>query len=192
MATLHTHGTPYDLPRRSMVDRLVQAGIKDPCVIAAMTVVPHELFAEPAELTDGVAMMIEALRLSPDDRVLLIGSDSGYAAGVLSQLASHVYSIEPSPALAQIARDRIAALGYDCIDIRCGDGALGWPEHAPFEAIAVMTPATDAPSALVRQLAIGGRMVMPIGRHAIKRLALLEKRAESHCMVTDLGVSRFA
>jgi len=109
-----------------------------------------------------VALMTQALRLRPTSRVLEIGTGSGYQAAILAQITPHVWSIETLPELAQAAQKRLAALGYP-VQVRVGDGRLGWPEHAPFDAIIVTAAAPDVPPALVAQLAEGGRLVIPVG-----------------------------
>ena len=166
-----------------MVRRHLQArGIHDPRVLAAMRIVKRESFI-PAELAEFayedsplpiavgqtisqpyiVALMAEALRLEPGDRVLEIGTGSGYAAAVLAEVAARVYTIERHAELANTARARLAELGYRNIDVRCGDGTLGWAEHAPYDAIIVTAGGPMVPRALRDQLKPGGRLVMPLG-----------------------------
>jgi len=107
--------------------------------------------------------MTDLLELDENSVVLEIGTGTGYQAAILSQLASKVYSIERIPELAQSARQRLAELGYDNVDIRCGDGYLGWQENAPFDGIIVTAAAASIPPALLEQLRPGGRMVIPLG-----------------------------
>ncbi|MGE5182169.1 MAG: protein-L-isoaspartate(D-aspartate) O-methyltransferase [Acidobacteriota bacterium] len=204
--TSRWYETPHDLSRDAMVQLLERRGIKDPCVLAAMASVPRELFVASDEVDHAyadrplpigggqtisqpyvVALILEALELEPDDRVLEIGTGSGYTAAVLSQLAAHVYSVERVPQLAHDARERLAALGYEWIDVRCGDGSLGWSEHAPFEAIAVHAAGPDIPAALLDQLALGGRLVMPVGRGDVQRLVRATKQGLSKVSIEDLG-----
>jgi protein-L-isoaspartate(D-aspartate) O-methyltransferase len=158
----------------------------DPVVLAALASVPRELFGALPPLA-AVGAMIEALDLGPDDRVLEIGTGGGYTAALLSMLAAHVYTIEPDPELAAEARDRLDALGYDWINLRCDDGEHGWEVHAPYDAILVHAAATDLPQALVDQLAIGGRLVMPIGRGATPRLVRATKVRPAECALEELG-----
>jgi protein-L-isoaspartate(D-aspartate) O-methyltransferase len=158
--------------------------VRDPAVLAAMRTVRRECFVSrgqadaayddgPLPIGEGqtisqpyiVATMTEALRLQPNDRVLEIGTGSGYAAAVLAVIAAEVYTIERIESLAAGARARLAALGYANVHVRYGDGSLGWPEHAPYHGIVVTAGGPDVPPSLLRQLAIGGRLVMPIGPH---------------------------
>ena len=169
-------------PRRRMVrDQLTARGVSDPAVLAAMGRVPREAFVPPGleefayedsplPIAEGqtisqpyiVALMAEALELSPTDRVLDVGTGSGYAAAVLSRLCGEVFSIERHPALAEAARAVFERLGYD-IHVRVGDGTLGWPDEGPFDAILVAAAGPEVPPALLEQLAPGGRMVLPVG-----------------------------
>jgi protein-L-isoaspartate(D-aspartate) O-methyltransferase len=125
-----------------------------------------------------VAVMTEALGLRPDDRVLEIGTGSGYAAAVLATIAAEVYTIERLEGLAESARRRLAELGYANVQVRHGDGSLGWPEHAPYDAIVVTASGPDVPTALLNQLAVGGRLVMPVGsKFGRQRLVRIQRTA---------------
>jgi protein-L-isoaspartate(D-aspartate) O-methyltransferase len=110
-----------------------------------------------------VALMTELLDLAPGDRVLEIGTGCGYQAAVLAEVAGQVWSVETIPALADAARRRLADLGYGSIAVKTGDGFLGWPEHAPYDGIIVTAAPVAIPPALVEQLAVGGRLVIPVG-----------------------------
>lgn len=169
--------------REQMVESQIAArGVRDPAVLSTMRTVAREDFVAPElahhayadrplpigeEQTISqpyvVAAMTEALRLGPRDRVLEIGTGSGYAAAVLAVIAAEVYTIERIKSLAESARGRLAELGYTNVHVRHGDGSLGWPEHAPYDAIVVTAGGPDVPLSLLRQLAVGGRLVMPIG-----------------------------
>ena len=170
--------------RSLMIDaHLAARGIWEPALLDAFRAVPREAFV-PAELRemayddkplpigDGqtisqpyiVALTVQALGLEPGDRVLEIGTGSGYAAAILGRVAERVFTVERIPALAETARQRLHACGSVNVHVRCADGSLGWPEHAPYEAIAVAAGGPQVPAALKQQLAIGGRLVMPVGK----------------------------
>ena len=189
-----------------MLALLERRGIEDRCVLAAMTMVPRELFVPRSQLPNAyadrplpighgqtisqpfiVAEMLQALELAGDERVLEIGTGSGYSTAVLAQLTAHVYSVEQEPALASTARARLAALGYQGFTITCGDGSIGWGEHAPYDAIVVWAGGPSIPQPLIDQLAIGGRLVMPVGRQDVQHLILITKRGEDDVTVRDLG-----
>ena len=167
-----------------MIEQQLRArGIADRSVLEAMVRVPRHRFV-PAQhrhlayadhpLPIGhdqtisqpyiVAYMTEAAQVSPDDKVLEIGTGSGYQAAILGELAGEVYTIEIIPALAERARTELRELGYENVHVRTGDGYAGWPEHAPFDAIVVTAAPDHVPPALVEQLAVNGRMVIPVGR----------------------------
>jgi protein-L-isoaspartate(D-aspartate) O-methyltransferase len=178
--------TPYDAnaaARERLVERTIVArGISDPATLAAMRAVPRHLFV-PDEYLDQayadhplpigygqtisqpyiVALMTEALELEPGDRVLEIGTGSGYQAAVLSVIVKEVYTMEIVPELAESAAARLAALGYDNVVATQGDGYFGWEEHAPFDAIVVTAAPDHLPQPLIQQLKQGGQLVIPIG-----------------------------
>jgi len=174
---------PYAPQRARMVeDQLRARGIRDRAVLAAMGRVPRHRFV-PEQVrhlayADGalpigfdqtisqpyiVAYMTEAAEIGPRERVLEIGTGSGYQAAVLAELARDVYSVEIVPRLAARAESTLRALGYRNVHTRTGDGYAGWKEHAPYHAILVTAAPDHVPPALVEQLAVGGRMVIPVG-----------------------------
>lgn len=169
--------------RKAMVrDQLRRRGVSDESVLAAMETVPREKFV-PEEMRDFayrdsplpigrgqtisqpyiVARMMERLELEPDDRVLEIGTGLGYGAAILSRIADTVYTLERHSALAESAREKLEALGYDNIYVIVTDGSLGWPEGAPYDAIVGTAGAPQVPEPLKEQLAEGGRLVLPVG-----------------------------
>ena len=192
----------YAAQRERMVRQQIEGrGLHDPAVLAAMRAVPREQFVLephrpyayddtplpiPANQTISqpyiVAYMIAALRLRPDDRVLEIGAGSGYAAAVLSHIVAAVYTVERHAGLADFARRRLARLGYDNVSLRLGDGTHGWPEHAPYDAIVVAAGGPSVPESLRAQLAVGGRLVMPVGRSRSQQhlLRLTRRAAEEY------------
>jgi len=174
----------YAEARERMVrEQIVSRGVRDPRVLAAMRSVPRHELVPASERDDAyddrplpigrgqtisqpyvVAAMTEALALRGDERVLEVGTGSGYQAAVLSGLVKQVYTIELEAELAARARTDLARLGYANVEVRQGDGWRGWPEHAPFDAIIVTAAPEEVPPALVEQLAVGGRLVIPVGR----------------------------
>jgi len=178
--------------------QLRRRGITDAAVLGAMESVPrHEFVPEefrarayddvPLPIGDGqtisqpyiVAAMTAALRLRPGDRVLEIGTGCGYQAAILSRLAKEVFGIERRPELALSGSARLAGLGYANVHVHCGDGTLGLPEFAPFDAILVAAAAPAIPDPLLVQLAEGGRMIVPVGDADHQELQLVEKRGKS-------------
>ena len=173
----------YSEARRVMVARQLKGrGIADPRVLAAMGQVPRHLFVPPAlapraygdyplpigqEQTISqpyiVALMSQWAEVQPGDRVLEVGTGSGYQAAVLAELTDKVFSIEIKPELARSAAARLRELGYGQVRVKSGDGYLGWPEEAPFDAILVTAAAPKVPPALAAQLQEGGRLVIPLG-----------------------------
>jgi len=169
--------------RARMVDtQIVSRGVRDPRVLSAMREVPRHLFVDPAQWPRAyddtplpiagnqtisqpyiVALMTELLDLQPQERVLEIGTGSGYQSAVLSRLSRDVYTIEIVPELARDAAERLSRLGYKNVTVREADGYRGWPERAPFDGIIVTAAPERIPQPLLDQLAPGGRMVIPVG-----------------------------
>lgn len=134
-----------------------------------------------------VAIMTELLDLEPGDTVLEVGTGLGYQAAILAELVRHVYTIEVIPELAAGARAALAREGYTNVEVRCGDGAAGWPEHAPFDAIIVTAAAPRVPAALIDQIRPGGRMIIPVGRGVFEQcLVLVERSARSELATRDV------
>jgi protein-L-isoaspartate(D-aspartate) O-methyltransferase len=188
--------------RRRMVESQIAArGITDRAVLDAMNAVPRQAFVPgsrteaayddaPLPIEEGqtisqpyvVALTAAALRLGPRDRVLEVGAGSGYAAAVFSRIVAEVYAIERHAVLAGLARRRLAALGFDNVRVIEGDGTLGWPAHAPYDAIAVSAGGPAIPDALLDQLALGGRLVIPVGA---------ELRSQKLLRVVRAGAAEF-
>lgn len=183
--------------RDLMVSRQIAArGVRDPAVLAAMGSVPREAFVpqalaefayedSPLPIEEGqtisqpyiVAAMIAALASKPGDSVLEVGTGSGYAAAVLSRIVRRVFTIERHESLARAADQRCRKLGYRNVTVRVGDGTLGWPEEAPFDGIVAAAGGAEAPPALLEQLAIGGRLVIPLGSTPREQELLVITRA---------------
>lgn len=186
----------YAPQRAEMVEKqLRRRGIRNGAVLAVMLAVPRHEFVplelrarayEDAPLPIGsgqtisqpyiVAAMTAALRLQPHDRVLEIGTGCGYQAAVVSRLAKEVFTIERQPELASAASEKLSQLGYSNVHVHCGDGTLGLPDFAPFDAILVAAAAPAVPKPLLAQLSEGGRMIIPVGDAENQELHLIEKR----------------
>jgi protein-L-isoaspartate(D-aspartate) O-methyltransferase len=181
--------------QRMVQQQLMARGIKNGRVLAAMAKVPREEFVPPearaASYEDGplpigydqtisqpyiVAFMTEQLRLSPTDRVLEVGTGSGYQAAILAELAGEVYTIEIVAPLAQSAEAALQHLGYKNVHVKLCDGYKGWPENAPFDAIIVTCAPDKVPQPLTDQLKESGRMIIPVGDRFAQQLYLLEKK----------------
>ena len=191
--------TNYEKERELMLEsHLARRGIKDKRVLDAMRQVPRHLFIPkdmrdlaycdgPLPIGQGqtisqpyiVALMTELLELTGQEKVLELGTGSGYQAAILSRLVSQVYSVERHAALAEQAEKVLAQLGYDNVVISVGDGTLGWPEHSPYEAIIVTAAAPDIPQPLMEQLADGGRLVAPVGSRWSQVLAKVKRQGET-------------
>ncbi|HZT46261.1 MAG TPA: protein-L-isoaspartate(D-aspartate) O-methyltransferase [Gaiellaceae bacterium] len=191
--------------RRMVEEQLRGRDVEDERVLAAMGRVPRELFVpeayrarayEDAALPIGggqtisqpymVARICEALALRGGERVLDVGTGSGYQAAVLAELAAEVYTIERIAALADTARAALAAAGYDRVRVHVGDGTLGLPDHAPFAAIAVAAAAPDVPPSLYEQLEPGGRLVIPVGGRAGQELQLVVRSPEGPAVLRSV------
>lgn len=202
----------FELQRASMVDYQLRArGIGSPLVLEAMGRVPRERFIpermKDCAYDDGplpigagqtisqpyiVALMTEALDLEGGERVLDIGTGSGYAAAVLGCIASEVFSIERVRELADRAARTLAAEGFDNVRVLCGDGTMGWPEHQPFDGIIVAAGAPSVPESLKHQLAVGGHLVIPVGsEHSVQSLERVTRLTENEFRTEDLGAVRF-
>jgi protein-L-isoaspartate(D-aspartate) O-methyltransferase len=196
---------------RMVRDHLAGRGLRDRRVLDAMGTVPREAFLPPelAEfayedaplpIAQGqtisqpyiVALMTAALELGPSDRVLEIGTGSGYAAAVLARVAREVYTVERHAELAEAARGRLRDLGFDNVHVLHGDGTVGWSAHAPYDAIVVTAGGPEIPPALVEQLAPGGRLVIPVGDdRSLQTLVRLTREPDGRLRREDLGDVRF-
>ncbi len=205
----------FDAQRRAMVEEITveHSGLPgpfDPRMKDAMARVPRHLYVPPAQqpsyenrpLPIGhgqtisqpyiVALMTDLLKLGKQDRVLEIGTGSGYQAAVLAELVRSVYTIEIVAPLATEARERLARLGYRNVEVRTGDGYKGWEERAPFDAIMVTACADEVPPPLINQLKPGGRMVIPVGpAGSIQSLTLIEKQADGTIRTNQIIPVRF-
>lgn len=202
----------YSERRDRLVERSIAArGVSSPKVLAAMRSVRREEFVpehlralayDDAPLPIGhgqtisqpyiVAFMTEALGLEGGEKVLEIGTGSGYAAAVLSEIAGEVYSVECIGELADTAASRLRDLGYRNVHVLHGDGTLGWKEHAPFDAIVVTAGGPDIPESLKEQLKIGGRLVMPVGsRRHVQELVRVTRLSEDSFECEEVADVRF-
>lgn len=212
----------YAKRRAAMVATQIAArGVTDPVVLEAMRTVPREVFVRP-ELAEFayddiplpigagqtisqpymVAVMTAALRPTPADRVLEIGTGSGYAAAVLHCIVKQVYTVERLESLYRLARRRLHRLGYQHVVVHLGNGTLGWPEHAPYDGIVVTAGGPTIPTALQEQLALGGRLVIPVGaqptRQTLVRVtrvsatAFQQEELDAVCFVPLIGAQGWA
>ena len=196
--------------RRALARELRQRGIRDERVLAAMASVPRHLFFDPAfeahayrdkafPIGEGqtisqpytVAYQTELLRLAPTDRVLEVGTGSGYQCAVLLQLTPHVDSIEFNETLFGRTRQRLAALGTIGAALHCGDGSVGLPGRAPFDAILVTAGAPQLPAALLRQLRVGGRLVIPVGDARSQRMTRVTREDSGAFVREEFADFRF-
>jgi protein-L-isoaspartate(D-aspartate) O-methyltransferase len=197
--------------REQMVERqLFRRGIETPAVLSAFRAVPREAFVPeamrefayedgPLPIGEGqtisqpyiVALMIDAAEIPPGGKVLEVGAGSGYAAAVMSRIAGEVFAIERHEPLAQSAAERIDALGYENVSIVGGDGSLGMPDEAPFDAILVAAGGDHVPEPLKRQLRVGGRLVVPVGGEREQSLLCIVRNGEQDWEEHDLGRVRF-
>jgi protein-L-isoaspartate(D-aspartate) O-methyltransferase len=203
---------PYRARRLAMVEeQLVRRGVDDDEVLAALRTVPRHRFVpddlrdvayedRPLQIGYGqtisqpyvVAAMTAALRVGAGDRVLEVGTGSGYQAAVLAELVSEVYTIELVRELAEDAVDRLKSLRYDTVQVRAGDGHEGWPEAAPFDGIMVTCGGPSVPPALLAQLAPGRRLVLPVGEPGkVMELRLVEKGTDGAVRQESLMPVRF-
>ncbi len=202
----------FEQLRQQMIDyQLVARGMHDQTVLNALKAVPREKFI-PTELVEFayrdsplpieasqtisqpyiVALMTAALKLKENDRVLEIGTGSGYAAAVLAEISHDVYTIERHKILADSARERLKDMGYTNVQVLHGDGTLGWAEHAPFDAIVVAAGGPEVPKTLKQQLAIGGRLIIPVGSSLdTQKLIRVQRISEDEYEEKDLGSVRF-
>ncbi|MBI5686177.1 MAG: protein-L-isoaspartate(D-aspartate) O-methyltransferase [Verrucomicrobia bacterium] len=196
-AALAAGGDEWTPQRERMVaEQIAGRDVTDAAVLRAMRTVPRHLFVPEAARREAygdyplpigqgqtisqpyiVAYMTQLLRLKPGAKTLEVGTGSGYQAAVLAEVTqTNVYSIEIVAPLAKTAAERLKRLGYEWVVVKCGDGYLGWPEHAPFDAIIVTAGAEHVPPPLVEQLKRGGRMVIPVGgAWAVQSLVVVEK-----------------
>ncbi|AVA25097.1 MULTISPECIES: protein-L-isoaspartate(D-aspartate) O-methyltransferase [unclassified Rhizobium] len=198
--------------RLHMVEKQIAGrGIRDPALLNAMRLIPRENFVEkgfemfayndcPLPIGKGqtisqpymVALMIEAAEVKSSDTVLEIGAGLGYATAILSRMAAHVFAVERHASLAAGATERLQRLGYDNIDLRCGDGSKGWPKAAPFDAILVSAAAPEVPQALKEQLTVGGRLVIPVGPEESRQTLLkIVRKGPDNFTTQNLGAVIF-
>lgn len=201
----------FDQSRDSMIrDQLKARGIADEKVLEAFRRVPRHLFVRkkqaifayedyPLPIDQGqtisqpyiVALMTESMVLRGDERVLEIGTGSGYQTAILAELAGHVYSVERFPGLSQNAASLLKTLGYSNISYRVGDGTKGWPEKSPFQRILVAAAAGSIPGPLIEQLDFNGRLVMPVGGPDTQELIVMAKNSRGEVKTEKMGGCRF-
>ena len=201
----------YTLLREQMVNRqIIARGVKDEFVIMAMLNVPRHLFVPegsrsmayadtPLPIGEGqtisqpyiVAFMTECLELKPEDRVLEIGTGSGYQAAVLAELVKEVYTVEIVPILGNRTSKILDEMGYTNIHVKIGDGYRGWPEEAPFDAVIVTAAPLDIPQALIDQLKEGGRIIIPVGSQVTAQKLIKGVKKNGRLVTEDVLPVRF-
>ncbi len=187
-----------------MEEQLERRGISDPRILEAMREIPRDAFVDE-DLRDEaysdralpigldqtisqpymVALMTERLDILPHDRILEIGTGSGYQTAILARLVRRVYTVERLVAFAGLAEERLRRLGLDNVEYRTGDGSLGWPEEAPFDGILVAAGAPELPDSLVSQLRLGSRLVIPVGPIGKQGLRVYEKVSDGECVLLE-------
>ena len=204
--------TDFTAERETMVEQqLGRRGITEPAILDAFRSVPREAFVSgdvahlayadhPLPIEAGqtisqpyiVALTIQAAAIGPGDKVLEVGSGSGYAAAVISRIAGRVIGIERQPELVAVARERLARLGYQNVEIVAGDGTRGWAQEAPYDAIVAAASGSHVPKSLLDQLAPNGRIIIPIGEPGgVQKLVKVTKRLDGSLKQSDLGDVRF-
>jgi protein-L-isoaspartate(D-aspartate) O-methyltransferase len=202
---------PFATERFTMVEsQLRQRGIHDERLLAAMSKVPRHEFVSPQNWNEAyadhpipiaekqttsqpymIAAMVQAAQIKPEDRVLEIGAGSGYQTALLAELASQVFAVERYASLAEAAQKTLERLGYRNARIVTGDGSLGLPEAAPYDAIIVSAAAPRIPQALIGQLAVGGRLLIPVGESDQQLLQLVQRQPDGSTTVRTLEGCRF-
>jgi protein-L-isoaspartate(D-aspartate) O-methyltransferase len=198
---------PYAKKRQAMIDMDIKGrGIKDKKVLEAMGKIPRELFVDeskrskayadqPLPIGEGqtisqpyvVSLMTEALSLKPSDRVLEIGTGSGYQAAVLAEIVKEVYTIEIRKTLVETAARRLKDMGYKNIEVKFGDGYFGWEEHAPFDAVLITASANHIPPPLIKQLKEGGRLILPLGSTLFHQTLTLVTKQKGDFKMEQMG-----
>lgn len=202
---------PYAQQRKEMIEHDIKGrGIKDREVLEAMGKIPRQFFVDkslmkqayadhPLPIGEGqtisqpyvVALMTEALQLKPADKVLEIGTGSGYQAAVLAEIVNEVYTIEIRKPLADMAKKRFEDLGYHNVHVKYADGYLGWKENAPFDAIIITAAANHIPPPLIKQLNEGGRLILPLGSTLYYQTLTLVKKKNGDLDVQQMGAVSF-
>lgn len=201
----------YEAQRQSMVKFDIKArGIKDQKVLNAMLKIPRHLFVDksyrkyayadhPLPIDAGqtisqpyiVALMTEALKLNSNDRVLEIGTGSGYQAAVLGEIAKEVYTLEIKKILAETSAKLLKKLGYKNIHVKFGDGYFGWKDHAPFDAVIITAAANKVPEPLIAQLKEGGRMILPLGKTKYHQTLTIFRKKKGKMLKEEIIPVRF-
>lgn len=209
--TLLLAADPYAQQRKKMIEHDIKGrGVKDKKVLEVMGKIPRHLFVKrglrarayadhPLPIAEGqtisqpyiVALMTEVLQLKPADKVLEIGTGSGYQAAVLAEIVKEVYTIEIRKPLADMAEKRLEDLGYDTVRVKYADGYFGWEKHAPFDAIIITAAANHIPPPLIKQLKEGGRLILPLGSTLFYQTLTLVTKKKDNLDVEQMGSVAF-